>query len=177
MKNDLQVIGPQATLPRRVAASATRFEVGEPLYSTATLVTGTATANTYVLAVVDFVTSGTNYFGGIAIKRALPLGSGTLVAQTVMTTNPIPYAGRMRGIAEVSGSIDTVAELLALIGNVTRVGYNASGGTDGGELYTIKDVESADTDLLQIVEGNISRGTLDVLVDPHAYRIANDYTP
>lgn len=175
MKNDLQVIGPQATLPRRVAASATRFEVGEPLYSIATLTTGTASVNTYVLAVVDFVTSGTNYFGGIAIKRALPLNSGTLIAQTVMTTNPIPYAGRMRGIAEVSGSIDTAAELLALIGNVTRVKYDATGAPDSTQLYTIKDVESSNTDLLQIVEGNIARGTLDVLIDPHAYRINNAY--
>lgn len=176
MINDLKVIGPQATLPRRVAASATRFEVGEPLISDATLGTGTATSNVYVLAAADFVNAGTNYFGGIAIKRALPLKTGTLIAQTVMTTNPIAYAGRLRGQAEVSGSIDTAAELLALIGNVTRVDYNVSGAPDGTQLYTIKDVEAADADLFQVLEGNISLGSLDVLVDHHAYRIDNDYS-
>ncbi len=176
MKNDLKVVGPQATLPRRIAASATRFEVGEPLYSVATLSTGTANSNVYTLAEGDFVNSGTNYFGGIAIKRALPLSTGTLIAQTAMTTNPIAYAGRLRGQAEVSGSIDTAAELLALIGNVTRVDYDATGAPDSTQLFTIKDVEAADSDLFQIVEGNISTGSLDVLVDHHAYRIDNDYS-
>ncbi len=176
MLNDLQVIGPTVTLPRRVAASATRFEVGEPLYSTATLATGAASANTYVLAAVDFVTNGTNYFGGIAIKSALPQETGTLVAQLVNTANPIPYAGRIRGKAETVGNIDTDAELLAIIGDVTRVSYSATGAVDGGELYTIKDTAAAATDLFQIVEGNIANGTLDLLVDPLAYRIDNDYT-
>ena len=176
MLRDLQVIGPQVTLPRRVAASATRFEVGEPLYSTATLSSGVASANTYVLAAADFVTNGTNYFGGIAMKEALPLETGTLVAQTAMTANPIAYAGRIRGKAETAASIDTAAELLGVIGDVTRVDYDATGAVDGGESYTIKDTASVDTDLFQIVEGSVAHGTLDILVDQLAYRIDNDYT-
>lgn len=176
MKRDLQVIGPQVTLPRRVAASATRFEVGEPLYSIATLSSGVASANTYVLAAADFVTSGTNYFGGVAMKEALPLETGTLVAQIAMTANPIAYAGRIRAKGETAASIDTAAELLAIIGDITRVDYDATGATDGGESYTIKEAAAQDTDLFQIVEGNISKGTLDILVDHHAYRIDNDYT-
>ncbi len=175
MLNDLQVIGPQVSLPRRVAASVTRFEVGEPLYSEATMTGGVALTNVYVLAASDFVENGINYFGGIAIKRAKPSTTGTLVAQTVNTANPIPYSGRLRGKAEVSGSIDTAAELLALIGDVTRIDYNSTGAPDGTQLYTIKDVAAQDTDLLQIVEGDISNGTLDLLVDQLAYRIANTY--
>lgn len=176
MKGDLQVIGPQASLPRRVAASATRIEVGEPLYSAATLSSGVASSNTYVLAAADFVINGTNYFGGVSIKRSLPLGTGTLVAQTMMTANPIAYAGRLRGKGETAASVDTDAEILALIGDVTRVDYNSTGGTDGGELYTVKETAAQDTDLFQIVEGDAATGTLDLLVDHHAYRIDNDYS-
>jgi len=174
-QGDLQVRGPQVSLPRRVAASATRFEIGEPLYSAATLSSGVASANTYVLAAADFVTNGTNYFGGIAIKRCLPLTTGTLIAQTVVTTNPIPYAGRIQVKVETSGNVDTDAETLALIGDVTRIDYDATGAADGGELYTVKDTAGQDTDLFQILEGDAAAGTLDLLVDPLAYRIDNDY--
>jgi len=176
MKGDLQVIGPQATLPLRVAASATRYEVGEPLYSAATLSSGVASANTFVLAAADFVINGTNWFGGVAIKRCLPLTTGTVVAHTTMAARPVPYCGRLRGKGETAASVDTDAEILAVIGDVTRVDYNSSGGADGGELYTVKETAAQDTDLLTIVEGNAAKGTLDLLVDPLAYRIDNDYT-
>ena len=169
------VVGPSATMPCRVAASATRFEAGEPLYSTATLSAGVASANTFVLAAVDFVTNGTNWFGGIALKGAVPYSTGTLTAQQAECARPIPYAGRLRGTAETKASIDTDAELLAILQDTTRVDYDATGATDGGELYTIKQTASVDTDLFTIVDGNITKGTLDVLVDPLAYRIDNDY--
>lgn len=176
MKGDLEVKGPQAHLPRRIAASATRYEVGEPLYSTATLSSGVASSNTYVLAAGDFVQNGTNYFGGIAMKRCLPLATGTVVAHTTMTANPIPYAGRIRGKAETTASIDTASELLGVIGDVTRIDYSATGASDSGELYTVKETAGQDTDLFQIVEGDIALGILDLLVDQAAYRIDNDYS-
>ena len=93
-----------------------------------------------------------------------------------MTVNPVPYAGRIRGKAETAANVDTDAEILALIGDVTRLGYSATGGVGSTQLYTIKDTAEQDTDLFQIVEGNYAQGTLDVLVDPLAYRIDNDYT-
>lgn len=53
MRADLSVVGLQSTLSVRIAASATRFEAGEPLHSLAALTTGTADINTYVLAAAD----------------------------------------------------------------------------------------------------------------------------
>ena len=50
---DLKVIGPQSTFNARVAASATRFQTGEPLHSLVALTTGTADVNTFVLAAAD----------------------------------------------------------------------------------------------------------------------------
>ena len=175
MKNDLEIKGPSAVIPRRVAASASRFETGEPLYSTASLTTGVASANTFVLAAADFIQQGTNWFGGVAIKGALPFKTGTLVAQTVPCACPVPYAGRIRGQAETVTSIDTASELLGVIGDVTRIDYNATGASDGGELYTIKETAAQDTDFFAIIEGNTALGWLEVTVDPGAYRIDYDY--
>lgn len=50
---DLTVIGPAITVPRRIAASATRYQPGEPLHSLAALTSGVADVNTYVLAAAD----------------------------------------------------------------------------------------------------------------------------
>lgn len=174
MRGDLTVIGMQGSYPVRVAASATRFEVGEPIISTATLSSGAASANTFALAAADCVVLGTNFLGGIALKAARPFQTGTLVAQTVNVSRPIPHIGRIEGKAETSGNVDTAAELLAIIQDATLIDYDATGGTDGGELYTIKDTASADTSAFQIVEGNTAKGTLQVVVDARAYRIDND---
>lgn len=175
MRGDLSVHGPQFTRERRVAASATRFEAGEPLYSTATMSSGAASANTWVLAAADFCVLGSQTtFGGVCLNGALPYKTGTLVAQTVITAGPIPHAGIMRGKAEVAASVDTAAELLAIINDATLVDYNSTGGSDGGELYTIKETASADTSAFVIVAGNTSRGTLDVEVYATAYRINQD---
>jgi len=50
---DLQVIGFAQQIPRRIAASTTRFYAGEPLHSTATSTSGAASANVYVPAAAD----------------------------------------------------------------------------------------------------------------------------
>jgi len=175
MRADLSVVGFAQSLPRRVAASATRFEAGEPLLAaSATLSSGAASANVFTLAAIDSVVIGTDTFGGIAIKGALPFKTGTLTAQTTFTSNPIPWLGRIRGRAETVASVDTDAEILLIINDVTLIDYNATGASDGGELYTIQEVASADTSAFTIVEGNAAKQTLDVTVDGRAYRLAND---
>jgi hypothetical protein len=89
-----------------------------------------------------------------------------------MASCPIPNIGRIRGVAEVSTEFDTDAELLLLIGDVTHIDYNATGGSDGGELYTIKSAAGtpADTAGFEIVAGNPAKTTVDVLVDFRCYR-------
>ncbi len=176
MKGDLSVIGPQATIPHRVAAAASRFEMGEPLISVATLTTGAASTNVFTLAAADFVVAGTNFFGGIALENAEPKNSsGALVAQTVSCACPVGHLGRVRGKAETAGNIDTAAELLAIIQDAVLIdGTDTTGAVDGGPLFTIKDTASADTSLFTIVEGDIVTGTLDVVMDSRGYRTDND---
>lgn len=177
MRGDLKVVGAQNALPRRIAASATRFEAGEPcLGSAITLSSGAASANTWTLAAADCVVLATDTFGGIFIKNALPRDTGTLTAQTAMCSCPVPHLGRIRGRAETVANIDTDAEILAIINDVTLIDYNATGASDGGELYTIQDTATADTSAFQIVEGDYVKQTLDVVVDARAYRIDNDIT-
>ena len=172
--NDLRPVGLFDTIPVRIAASATRFEYGEPLVNSQTMTSGAAGTNTYTLAVADFLvadTSGAHFvFGGIAIKRSEPRTTGTLVAQTAIVARPVPDVGRMRGIAETKANIDTESELLDIMLDYVLVDYNATGAPDGGELYTIADTAAANTSLFTIIEGNTTKGTLDVLVSPHAYR-------
>jgi len=170
MRADLKPVGFCQELPRRIAASTTRFYFGEPLHSTATSSNGAASANEYVPAAADTPVIGTHRFGGIAIKEALPPTTGTLVAQTTIAACPIPNIGRIRGKGETAANIDTAAELLGLIGDYTLIDYAATGSPSSGPLYTIKDVASADTSGLEIIDGNIAKGLLDVTVDARAYR-------
>jgi len=171
---DLSVIGPQATIPRRIAASSTRFYYGEPLIqAAASFTSGAASANVFTVAATDIGVIGTDNFGGIAIKESLPLTTGTLVAQTTQAACPVGYLGRIRGVAETVGNIDTEAELLAIIQDAVLIDYDATGSTISGPSYTIKDTAAADTSAFQIVAGNVTKGTLDVIMDPRFYRIGN----
>ena len=170
MRADLLVIGLQTQVPRRIAASATRYEVGEPLHSLAALTSGAADVNTFVLAAADTPVIGTHKFGGIAIRQARPVSTGTIVAHRTVAACPVPYVGFIRGKAEVAASIDTESELIGIIQDVTLIDYSATGAGDGGELYTIKVAAAADTHGLEIVDGSTAKGTLDVTVCAQAYR-------
>lgn len=170
MRGDLSVIGLQSERPVRVGASATRYEVGEPLHSVATLSSGVSSVNVHVLAAADTPVIGTHRFGGIALKQCKPIDTGTVVAHETIVAAPAPYLGRIRGKAETAASVDTDSELLGIIGDVTLIDYNATGGTDGGELYTIKEVASADTSGLEVVGGNPAKSLIEVVVDARAYR-------
>lgn len=175
MKGDLTVTGPSSTRKRRVAASATRFEAGEPLYSKGTVSSGAASSNTWVLAAEDFPVLGTHTFGGVAIKGALPFKTGTLVAQTAITACPIPHAGLIWGKAETAANVDTDAAILAMINDAVLVDYSATGASDGGELYTIKEA-SADTSGFAVIDGNPAKQTMAVEVYATVYRLDQDVT-
>ena len=169
MLADLTVIGPAISVPRRIAASATRYEIGEPLHSLAALTSGVADVNTYVLAAADTPVIGTHKFGGIAISRCIPLSTGTVTAHTATASCPIASLSRIRGRGETVANWDTDSELLGLIQDVTLIDYDATGGTGSTQLYTIKS-NGADTSGLEIVGGIPSLQLVDVIVDPRAYR-------
>lgn len=170
MRGDLQAIGYSTKLPRRIAASATRYEVGEPLHCTGTYTSGAINVNTFVLAAADTPVVGTHQFGGIALSNCLPFATGTVVQHTGWAACPLPGIGMIRGKGETAANIDTDAELLLILGDAVLIDYSAAGASDGGELYTIKDTASADTSGLTIVNGNTKKGTLDVTVVAAAYR-------
>lgn len=170
MRADLRVVGLQVSYPVRIAASATRFEAGEPLHNLGTMSSGVSSVTTYVLAAADTPVIGTHRFGGVAAKGALPFQTGTVAAHWSLVYRPIAWSGVLEGKAEVAASMDTEAELLGLLGDVTLIDYSATGASDGGELYTIKETASADTSGLEIVNGNFAKGLLQVVVDGRAYR-------
>lgn len=175
MKGDLTVSGPSSSMNHRIAASATRFDVGEPLYYDAvTLSSGAASANTAELMDADGIVLATDTFAGVALKGARPFVTGTVVAHETLTACPIGAAGLIEGKAETAANIDTAAELIAITGDVVLIDYDATGASDGGPLYTIQDTATADTSAFTIRGGNTSLGTLKVSVDVRAYRMDND---
>lgn len=167
---DLSVVGFAQTVERRIAASATRYEVGEPLHGLGTLTSGVINTNTFVLAAADTPVIGTHRFGGIAISHCVPFSTGTVVAHVAKASCPIPWLGRIRGKSEVTTTMDTESELAGLVGDAVLIDYAATGASDGGELYTIKDAASADTSGLEIAGGNAAKGLLEVYVDGRSYR-------
>jgi len=170
MRGDLSVIGPAASFPRYLVAAGTAISAGEPLHNVGATYTGGATdVNTSVLAAADTPVIGTHAFRGIANENAVLSGS-TVAEQFLNTSNPVPNVGRIRGRAETVGSVDTLTELALLIGDFVLIDYNATGASDGGELYLIKEAASADTSGLELVGGNTAIQTLDVVVDFRAYR-------
>jgi hypothetical protein len=171
MKADLKVVGPCAIFPRYIVAGGTAIKTGEPCHSVATYSSGVASANTIVLAAADSPVIGTHRFSGIANEDSTNVAAGTIAEQFLNVATPVPCVGRVRGKAETAASVDTLTELALLIGDVTLIDYNSTGGADGGELYTIKETASADTSGLEIVGGNTALSTLDVVVDARAYRL------
>ncbi len=167
---DLNVIGPAASFKRFVTSGGTAFVAGEPLHSVATMSSGVASANTYVLAAADTPVVGTHKFGGVAERDSVNAAAGTTVTQYLNAHCPVPWIGRIRGKAETTTDMDTASELNGLVQDAVLIDYNATGAADGGELYTIKTVASADTSALEIIGGNSALGTLEVVIDGRGYR-------
>lgn len=170
MLADLKVIGPAASFKRYMAASQTAVKAGEPLHSTGVRTSGASNSNVYVLAAADTPVIGTHQFGGVALANSENVAAGTTKAQWIVTANPVPEVGRIRGKAESAAAIDTAAELVAILQDAVLIDYNATGASDGGELYTIKTAASADSSGLQVVGGNTALGELEVTISSLAYR-------
>lgn len=170
MKADLKVIGPAAIFPRYLVAGGTAIQVGEPVHNLGSLSSGVSSVNTFVLAAADTPVIGTHRFGGVANENSDNVAAGTVKEQFLNVAAPVPHVGRIRGKAETVASVDTLTELALLLGDVVLIDYAATGGTDGGELYKIKEAASADTSGLELVGGNVALQTLDVTVDARSYR-------
>jgi hypothetical protein len=170
MRADLRVIGPAASFGRYVVSGGTAIVAGEPLHSLGTATAGEVNVNTYVLAAVDTGIIGTHAFGGIALKDSDNVAAGTTKTQYLTTANPVPSVGRIRGKALTASEVDTAAELAGVIGDHTLIDYNSTGGSDGGELYTIISNATANTSAFTIVGGNTALAELEVVIDDRGYR-------
>lgn len=171
MIGDLSVIGPQSTIRRYIAAAGTAIKAGEPLHRVGnTQSSGEASVNEMVLAAADTPVIGTHQLGGVAIENSKNGSAGTTLAQFLNCACPIPHAGRIRGGSLVTTDIDTLSELRGVIGDFTLIDYNATGGSDGGEKYTIITNATADTGGLEIVDGSVEKLTVDCVVMEEAYR-------
>jgi hypothetical protein len=170
MRADLRVLGPQASFGRYIAASGTAIVTGEPLHGLGALSSGVINTPEMVLAAADTPVIGTHKFGGIATKDSRNDSAGATLAQFLGTANPAPYVGRIRGRAETVASVDTTSELQGICGDAVLIDYSATGAVDGGQLYTIKEVASADTSGLEVVGGIPALSLLDVVVAAQAYR-------
>lgn len=163
-KHDLRVVGISAgARPYRVAASATRFYAGEPINFAGTYTSGAASVNTVVVMTDAKPVIGTDNFIGVAARDASVNSSSTVIAHTTQVTVPIPEVTTIRGKAKTATNIDTDAELLGVLFDVVLFDLTSS-------VYTIDETAAADTSGLRIVNGNVSKGTLDVVVDARAMR-------
>ena len=163
-KADLSVIGVNGgNRPFRVAASATRGYAGEPMIWPGTLSSGIASVNTITVMPDARPVVGTDNLVGISSKDMAVNSAGTVTAQTVYVTTLIPQATRVRGKAKTAASVDTDSELLGLLWDVVLFDLTSS-------VYTIDETGAADTSGLIIVDGDITKGTLDVVVDVRSFR-------
>lgn len=165
-KFDISTVGITAGNVRaRVAASATRSYVGEPLMTTPTYSSGTTNTNTVTAVTDNKPTIGTDDFQGICAKDFTTTSATdtTIVAHYTSITRPIPYATLIRGRVETTGNIDTQTELTGVLFDLTRFHLASSA-------YRIQAGGEADAGGLQIADGNTSRGTVDCWVDARAFR-------
>ena len=161
---DIKVVGVTAGVNRyRVAASATRGYAGEPVMTTPTYTTGTTNSNTVIVVTDNKPTIGTDDFIGILAQDMSVNSSGTVLASYTRVSCPIPYCTRIRGKAETKANIDTQTELTGVLFDLTRFHLASSA-------YRIQAGGEADTGGLQIVDGSITRGTLDCVVDARVMR-------
>lgn len=162
-KFDLSVVGLNGGARQyRVAAAATRFYAGEPAMRTPTYTSGASSVNTVVVLTDAKPRVATDDFVGIFAKDALP-ASGTIVAHTTQVVVPIPYVTIIRGRAKVAANVDTDAELLLILNDLVDFDLTTAA-------YTIDDTAASNASGLQIVNGNIAKQTLDVIVDARAMR-------
>jgi len=117
------------------------------------------------------VTNLTHNFGGVANEDSTNVAAGTVAEQWLNVATPVPNVGRVRGKAETAANVDTLTELALIIMDKSLIDYAATGGSDGGELYTIKDTAAADVNGLILVNGNTALQTLDAVVDARAFML------
>ena len=160
---DITVVGISFAVEHRLAASATRGYVGEPMMTSPTYTTGTSDVNTITVCTDNTPLIGTSEFKGVLAEDMKVNSAGTVIAQRINVRHAIPYATRLRGRVETAANIDTDAELIGVLQDFTRFHLASSA-------YRFQAGGESDAGAFQIVQGNTTKGTVDVFVDARAMR-------
>lgn len=146
----------------RTDAGDTVIQAGDPVKFGGALTSGAA-ADNYANPCADGdPLVGTDQFLGVAAEK----GTNTASADgTVLVTRPIPNVTLLRGKASTASNIDTDAELLAILYDAITFGLS-------GAEYTLDENDAANAAGLMIMDGDIAKGTLDVVVDVRAMRLS-----
>ena len=163
-KGDLAVVGGIAATPvlpfrvddRTTSSASATHKPGEPLKQS---------GNFTLLCATGDPEQGTDAFIGLAHNESTETSSadGSVDIEVV-----VPYITRIRGKATTVANIDTDDELEGVLNDA--VTFDLTGST-----FTIDENEGDDPNVhgLVIVDGDIDKGTLDVIVKPLATLFGN----
>ena len=157
-KFDFKTIGMTSRQPFRVAASATRGYVGEPVKFAGTYTSGVASVNTIVVAVDADTTVVTEQFIGILGKDMEVDSAGTVIAHKTVADVPFPMITRIEGSAKDSTTVDTESEAIGLLFDIYMFDLTSS-------TYTW-DPAVADTAAFQARWYNAPQAKLQCVTDP-----------
>ena len=159
-KLDVEVIGQAAVIPFRVAASATRGYVGEPMMVVPSYTSGVSDVNTIVVVTDDKPVIGTDQFIGVLAKDMEVDSAGTVVAHR--TNVAVPYANttRLRSKVTTASTADTESEAIGLLFDLYVFDLISS-------VYTWKPA-AADTAGFSARWYNVTNSKLDCVADVRA---------
>ena len=159
-KFDVQVVGNAPNLPFRVAASATRGYVGEPMIVAPSYTSGVSSVNTIVVLTDDMPVIGTDQFVGIAAKDMEVNSAGTVTAHRTTVTVPLANQTRIRASVTTASTADTESEAIGLLWDIYVFDLISS-------VYTWKP-GAADTGGFTARWYNYVKSKLDCVVDARA---------
>jgi len=159
-KFDVKVVGNAPNLPFRVAASATRGYVGEPMMVVPSYTSGVSDVNTVVVLTDDKPVIATDQFIGIAAKDMEVNSAGTVLAHRTTVTVPRANETRIRAKVTTASTADTETEAIGLLFDIYVFDLISS-------TYTWKPA-AADTGGFTARWYNFVKASLDCVVDARA---------
>ena len=159
-KLDVEVIGQSTRLPFRVAASATRGYVGEPMMVVPTYTSGVSDVNTIVVVTDDKPVIGTDQFVGILAKDMAVDSAGTVTAHRTTVAVPTANETRLRAKVTTGSTADTESEAIGLLWDLYVFDLISS-------VYTWKPA-AADTAGFRAAWYNYVKSQLDCVTDARA---------
>lgn len=161
-KGDMKVLGLSGTHAMRVAASATRGYAGEPVNYAGTYTSGVGSVNVVTVAADGTPVIGTDCVAGILATDMKVNTAGTVIAQRVMVSVPIPFVTRIRSKVKTASTADTETEAIGLMWDFYI--YDLTTST-----YTW-DPAAADTGAYVARDYNVVLSQIDCVIDPRGMR-------